>query len=219
MIMGCCKPWSNLVRGWTCSLAMIAAATAALPASAEVITFNGLAFDGGSGTPEKTFGSVTVGDYVFTALLASEPLIVRARNDPNNADPGGATLGIRPVGSDPGFRFERIDGAAFDVTSIQVTQLTPTLSGPDNSGTLGFYFDGAVGLLTSFDGNPPFQTYALNGLGVRSVRVTGNNYFQVDNIVVSSNVPEPGTWIMMVMGIGAIGFGMRSRRTICYART
>ena len=27
-------------------------------------------------------------------------------------------------------------------------------------------------------------------------------------------VPEPGTWLMMILGFGAIGFSMRSRNSV-----
>jgi hypothetical protein len=37
----------------------------------------------------------------------------------------------------------------------------------------------------------------------------------IDNIVfqnVTTAVPEPATWAMMLMGFGAIGFGLRRRK-------
>ena len=46
-----------------------------------------------------------------------------------------------------------------------------------------------------------------------------NEFYGIDNIVVSINnvpgtgaVPEPATWAMMVVGFGAVGSAMRSRR-------
>ena len=40
---------------------------------------------------------------------------------------------------------------------------------------------------------------------------SSQNAFETDNYAVNA-VPEPGTWAMMLLGFGAIGFGMRRRR-------
>lgn len=45
----------------------------------------------------------------------------------------------------------------------------------------------------------------LSGLG-RTSSATGED--------VASAVPEPGTWMLMIMGFGAIGFALRRRRTV-----
>jgi hypothetical protein len=39
---------------------------------------------------------------------------------------------------------------------------------------------------------------------------SGKNSFEVDNLAVA--VPEPGTWAMMLVGLGALGGALRSRR-------
>ena len=198
-------------------LALVKLATAitlAAPAAAEVITFDPLAFNGSGSTPPQTYSSVTVGDYVFTALQAFNPLVVRARNDPDNADIGGATLGITTSGSELGLSFARVDGSAFDFTGFQATHYSNALLSPGNGGTLAVYFDGAIGLQTSYDINPGFQTYAPSGVGVHSVRITSNNFFQIDNLTVSgtSAVPEPAMWTMLVGGFAMVGGAMRRGR-------
>jgi hypothetical protein len=35
--------------------------------------------------------------------------------------------------------------------------------------------------------------------------------FEVDNVMGS--VPEPGTWMLMILGLGAVGFAMRRRQS------
>ena len=40
---------------------------------------------------------------------------------------------------------------------------------------------------------------------------SSQNAFETDNYAVNA-VPEPGTWAMMLLGFGAIGYGMRRRR-------
>ena len=39
---------------------------------------------------------------------------------------------------------------------------------------------------------------------------SGQNSFEIDNLAVA--VPEPATWAMMIMGMGAMGMALRSRR-------
>lgn len=165
---------------------------------ADVIDFSSLAFDGST---EQRFASVVVGDYVFTALQPSSfPLIVLGKDDPNNADPGGATLGMRTTGPALGFQFSRLDGGAFDFSGLQATHLSNALTSPGNGGTLDVYFDGAVVLQTSYDIYPGFQTYLLSGVDIHSARITSDNFFQVDNLVVSS-VPEAATTTYMAAGL------------------
>jgi hypothetical protein len=48
---------------------------------------------------------------------------------------------------------------------------------------------------------------ALNSLRFSST----SNAFETDNFTINA-VPEPATWALMLLGFGAIGFGMRRRR-------
>jgi hypothetical protein len=49
---------------------------------------------------------------------------------------------------------------------------------------------------------------SLTGLRLTST----SNAFETDNYTVNAAVPEPSTWAMMLLGFGAIGFGMRRRK-------
>jgi hypothetical protein len=40
---------------------------------------------------------------------------------------------------------------------------------------------------------------------------SGQNSAEIDNLAVGSAVPEPGTWAMMLVGFGAVGYSMRKR--------
>ena len=60
------------------------------------------------------------------------------------------------------------------------------------------------GRLTFFAGAGP----AITGLTLTS---TGNS-LEVDNFGVTAAVPEPGTWAMMLLGFGAVGFSVRRKR-------
>ena len=57
-------------------------------------------------------------------------------------------------------------------------------------------------------------TYTVTGGGPNilgaSFRSIGTNSFEFDNLAVRA-VPEPATWLMMLMGFAAVGFGMRRR--------
>lgn len=57
-------------------------------------------------------------------------------------------------------------------------------------------------------------TYTVNG-GPAIVGATfrsTQNSFEFDDLAVRA-VPEPATWMMMILGFGAVGFGMRRRRS------
>lgn len=47
---------------------------------------------------------------------------------------------------------------------------------------------------------------------LKSLRLSStSNAFETDNFTINA-VPEPATWALMLLGFGAIGFGMRRRR-------
>ena len=56
-------------------------------------------------------------------------------------------------------------------------------------------------------------TYTVTGGGPFIVGArfrSSQNSFEFDNLAIRA-VPEPATWMMMILGFGAIGFGMRRR--------
>ena len=57
-------------------------------------------------------------------------------------------------------------------------------------------------------------TYTVNGgpliIGARFASTS--NSFEFDDLAIRA-VPEPATWMMMILGFGAVGFGMRRRRS------
>ncbi len=49
--------------------------------------------------------------------------------------------------------------------------------------------------------------------GITGIRLSSSqNSFEIDNLRANP-VPEPGTWAMMLMGFGAVGFAMRRRKS------
>jgi hypothetical protein len=93
-------------------------------------------------------------------------------------------------------------------------------------GTLNFPYGVVVGtddFLLTFrrDSRIPIEfRYAQVGSNQRFATSSVNNTISNPNIQlvrISSAVPEPGTWGMMLLGFGAVGYSIRSRRAGCKA--
>jgi hypothetical protein len=88
-------------------------------------------------------------------------------------------------------------GAPAQTTTVSIGSqsysLTPSNSTPYTLETL--YFTGASGNLTFVDSGPSDQQGNL-----------------LDNVVLTTGVPEPATWAMMLVGFGGLGAAMRSAR-------
>lgn len=73
----------------------------------------------------------------------------------------------------------------------------------------------ANGNQTSMITNGRLTFSATAGDAITGIRlVSSRNSLEIDNIGVVSAVPEPGTWAMMLLGFGAVGFSLRRRRRI-----
>ena len=87
--------------------------------------------------------------------------------------------------------------------SLFTTLLTGSVTG-NNSGGVFVDFDNAMRNFTSSAG--PFS-FAIN-----DVSISSNSATQIISGRIQAAVPEPGTWAMMLVGFGAIGYSMRRRR-------
>ena len=76
-------------------------------------------------------------------------------------------------------------------------------NGQSSSGSFSLTF-GTTNLTTLTLNNIVVRYQAVDAPGFNSVSATGR--------VITTAVPEPGTWAMMLLGFGAIGFSMRRRR-------
>ena len=89
-----------------------------------------------------------------------------------------------------------------------------------NSSGTASAFDSAGNLLQSinfsgfnFDGPPVMFSFATTG--INSISFSSTRGFGVDNFSfgdVQGAVPEPATWMMMLLGMAGIGFSMRRKK-------
>lgn len=135
----------------------------------------------------------------------------------NSADHAGATLLLNYMG---GLRIEKTNGGRFDLVSFDIAfgvAWLPPVSFDmsyiylDDSGT----HNGTLTYDRNLANSAGVKTFNINYSGIKSF-VLANDYtsWQIDNVTVNSVgvVPEPETYILMIFGIGLVGFMVR--RTI-----
>ncbi|NJC05311.1 hypothetical protein GGQ97_001104 [Sphingomonas kaistensis] len=89
------------------------------------------------------------------------------------------------------------NGIAFDLNSISnITRTSDALGG-----TLAFTGSGTI-RFNGYDATP----------GIFSFTAQGSNLTSFSASAVSAAVPEPGTWALMLLGFGAVGYSLRRRR-------
>lgn len=76
------------------------------------------------------------------------------------------------------------------------------------SANLPFTQFGGQSVFTGPASNPTFALGTFNFGGI----VSGNSMLTISRAAVAAAVPEPGTWMMMLLGFGAIGVASRRRR-------
>ena len=107
-----------------------------------------------------------------------------------------------------------LGGTDLDFTSVLVNGVAASLVLRDASGnvcaTRGV---GTCGATESFAINDvPVLSGVLNTISVSGFSRGLGSYGGNATFIPAAAVPEPGTWAMMLLGFGAIGFSMRRRR-------
>ncbi len=133
----------------------------------------------------------------------------------NSADPDGAAL-LNWTGNGT-TTVRRTDGGLF---SLDAMDIADAYDRGVASEILFTFFDGmkTTTEAVTLDKLKGLQTFALGRgkLEWFSYSQMGNGGIQIDNVVlgtpVVSAVPEPGTWAMMILGLGGVGAVLRSRR-------
>ena len=203
------------------NLLVVTALAASMPAYAAIdVTYDSgpSAIDPSSVIIED-FEDETAGDAlpgVNAAVFADSVGGIAARPAFNSTGNFGAVLG-EPADGNYTINFAASSLFSFALGSLD-TYNTLTLLFSDSS-ELDFIGAGinegliANGNQASADTNGRV-TYTVNGgpliIGARFASTS--NSFEFDDLAIRA-VPEPATWMMMILGFGAVGFGMRRRRS------
>jgi len=189
---------------------------------------------------KKQFFLLAALPMAFAASTASATVLLSQTNSPN---PGANySFNILAGSANTSVSFAGYQVPSFsNVTAISLSALGSStnllaqnwtfapagcgsLAGQDNdgqgSGTNGLSFGGVcAGSYDTFAQNfasVAGQQYVLN---FRYSNDTGPSGFRVETSAALANaVPEPATWLLMFLGFGAVGAGLRRRKTTVRVR-
>ena len=163
-------------------------------ASAELVTFSGIPFD----ISPTSMTSYSENGVTVTSLEGTFW-----------AFPNPGELHLDPDGfGNKTFDFTYA-GGAFNVLSFDITfadsAFVAFLEGFDQNGALlnSLVVDSTLGTINvaGFDG---IHTLRIGNFG---------SHMSVDNFTISAAVPEPATWLTMLIGFGLVGAALRRTRT------
>jgi hypothetical protein len=121
------------------------------------------------------------------------------------------TFNMNPLNEDTNQNnaYAFVDNLEFTFFSNNVFQGSYILNGPSSNAGMIFDFG-----LRSDTGS--FDKFVVTSLGntVAAVGGTGNETFHVSNFQFAAAVPEPETYAMLLVGLGAVGFMSKRRRQI-----
>jgi hypothetical protein len=202
-------------------LAATAALTTANAASAQV----SVSFLGGVGNlqfGETMFNSFNAGAASLASVGGSNRFVFSGSLSGVGAEPnvGDQTDPYLVIGSSAGsgsaiFNFAGASQVGLDYGSADDYNLfTVGLSNNQS-----YSFNGSQIINFIANGNQTSNTHngrvtfnPLGGQFIKSLTITSSSAAaEIDNIGVISAVPEVGTWAMMLLGFGGVGFAMRRR--------
>jgi hypothetical protein len=203
--------------------AAFAAFSIASPAMADIVTVDASAIQGanvlfnqGTQTSTQVFGNTNLGNNTlrFTGSTLGGGNVIAANGGQARVE-GANNLLLTQV------QFGLIDFATFNNLEFNIfggTASSVSFAITDNGGqvfnfanlalTNGENFFGFQGINNQTIAN---VSATLNGGGVQDFR-----QIRLDGFAAASAVPEPGTWAMMLVGFGAVGYSMRRRKAVSH---
>ena len=201
-------------------LAAAASLAVAGPAHAAA-TFNYVAGGGGLSAGESSYADfdTTTGNPTGSGFQILTPPALPAGAEPATGDQGDDFFSVL-AGGDALFSFAEslsqlgLDYGSADDYNTFIVYLASggslTINGQDILNTVPADANGDQAANAT---NGRLTFVAGPGDAITGLRLlSSQNSLEVDNFGVISAVPEPGTWAMMLLGFGAIGFAMRRRR-------
>ena len=160
-------------------------------------------------------------NFILGALASTAALTMAA---PANAaavmaiSGSNGTFGNADVSGNFADTFSILGAAGYTIANLTISSSTPTLdfssvtfNGTEfntvQTGTFEYRNLGPVPLLAS-------NTLNVSGTAPGTGSYSGTIQFSAPNAV-----PEPATWAMMLVGFGAVGYGMRRKAKISVVRT
>lgn len=232
----------TLIRQLFSSAALVAAAL--LPqaqAQTQVIDFEGDALAGLYGPNELGFESFSQNGFTMTPGFDFG--IVGTNNDFTSGAPSGNSSQYFFNSNDGDLLITRTDGGTFSLDGFSAA-FVPLLPAPSPAQTIvivayAFAADGSqfgtyFGLGTGVNNRYPFLTYAgaadfgafknlvavdffgcvLTDTSVCSIASRNNAQFALDNVVVTTPVPEPSTYALMALGLAGLAVLRNRRKTL-----
>jgi hypothetical protein len=119
--------------------------------------------------------------------------------------------------------FTLLNGATFQTAFFNITPLNGQQDAFETGSLVFTFSDGSTSTQAlAGNGNNQFGVTGDAGVGISSVTfvsagtglgVESLRQLRLGGVAIASAVPEPGTWAMMLVGFGAVGHSMRSRRS------
>ncbi|KQT34887.1 hypothetical protein ASG29_01660 [Sphingomonas sp. Leaf412] len=204
-------------------------ATAALLSAVPAAAITTLDFDAARGRNGRTgyvYGAWAEEGYRVAADRCSSPAgtcFVTTGTALTSLDRTGAALTNFLGGAVT--TLSRADGGAFRLLGMEMAGNYGNFSG-FGAPTLGVTFtytfaDGTIATEARTLANTPGQRLTINDLSFPAQPLTSvawrpgagtSGFLQFDDIRLAAGVPEPATWALMIVGLGAVGARMRRRR-------
>jgi hypothetical protein len=216
----------NMRRNITLSALAAAAAMGASPASAATIVNCATTSGSCIATDENVLLNNGTNQASVTGSTQNTGVAVRFTSLGNLLDSasGQAVISASDLVLE-NLTFSLLDGATFQTAFFNITPLNGQQDAFEAASLIFTFSDGTSSTqAVEGNGNNQFGVTASPGLGISSVTFVaqgtglGVDSFRQLRLGGVSAVPEPTTWAMMLVGLGAVGYSMRRRRVSYGAR-